>query len=268
MNSEELPIHAAQAGDATALESVLAAVAPQIRRFGVRLCGNSADADDVLQDTLLQVATQLPSFEGRSSLSSWVFTITRTACSRRRRGLKNKPGVPMDDVRGMVDEAPTPEGATAGAELRAHLTRAFDGLAEEHREVLLLRDMEDLSAAETAEVLGISVAAVKSRLHRARAALRDAVGAPPGSPAQAPSCPDVALLWSRQLEGDLSATDCAGMEAHVAHCPGCSAACDVLKDALGACRAFRDLDVPASVQDRVKAAVELWSRERAPGHGR
>ncbi len=81
----------AKAGDRVALEHVLAKVAPSVYRFGLRMCGNAHDADDVLQDTLVQVSEHLSQFEGRSALTSWVFTLARTACSRRRRGLKNRP---------------------------------------------------------------------------------------------------------------------------------------------------------------------------------
>src|SRR6188768_4096989 len=78
----------ARQGDREALEAVLAAVAPSIHRFGLRMCKNVHDAEDVLQDTLINVAKHISDFEGRSSLSSWVFALTRSACARKRRGLK------------------------------------------------------------------------------------------------------------------------------------------------------------------------------------
>ena len=79
-------VERARSGDAKALEELLASVAPAVERFGLRMCRNPDDADDVLQDTLLTIATHLGDFEGRSSLLSWVFTLARTACARRRRG--------------------------------------------------------------------------------------------------------------------------------------------------------------------------------------
>src|SRR5690606_3525868 len=81
----------AKTGDRQALETVLAQVAPAVHRFGLRMCRNVHDAEDVLQDTLLNIAKHLGEFEGRSSLSSWVFALTRSACARKRRGLKNQP---------------------------------------------------------------------------------------------------------------------------------------------------------------------------------
>lgn len=250
-------VELARQGDAAALEEVLASLAPAVRRFGMRMCKSPDDADDVLQDTLLAIATHLPEFEGRSSLSSWVFALVRSACARRRRGLKNRPPVADDAARERSDEAPSPEESAAGRELGAALSRALDALPEDQREAVLLRDVEGLSATEAAEAIGIGEAALKSRLHRARAALRESL-APLAAGAPAPGCPDVAEQWSRKLEGDLSATDCATMEKHLATCPTCAATCDALKSALLACRAAAHEPVPPEVQARVKAAMRAW----------
>lgn len=243
------------------MEELLADVAPQVHRFGRRMCGSDHDADDVVQDTLINVATHLDQFEGRASLSSWVFALARSACSRRRRGLKNRPPVAEEAVRERVDPAPTPEQHAESSELGSALSRALDSLSDEHREVILLRDVEGLTAAETAAALEVSVDAVKSRLHRAREALRAALR-PLLEPTAAPAtsgCPDVVAMWSKKLEGDLSQGDCASMEAHIAVCPTCSGACDALKRALLACQRVRGEDVPPAIQARVKAAVRAWA---------
>jgi RNA polymerase sigma-70 factor (ECF subfamily) len=260
----ELVAHARE-GDRQALEAVLATVAPSIHRFGLRMCKNVHDAEDVLQDTLINVANHLRDFEGRSSLSSWVFALTRSACTRKRRGLKNRPPVSDERLAESPDLAPTPEARAADQELASTLSGALDGLSDDHREVILLRDVEGLSAPEAASSLGISVDAVKSRLHRAREALRTALR-PMLEPAsvQAPSgCPDVALLWSKKLEGDLSQRDCSAMEKHLATCPACGAACDALKRALLACQRLRMEEVPPEIQSQVKAAVRAWAEKTA-----
>ena len=242
-------IERARSGDATALEELLASVAPSIHRFGMRMCRNASDADDVLQDTLLAVATHLCDFEGRSSLSSWVFTLARTACSRRRRGIKNKPAAELVEA---TDASPTPEQAAQDRELAVTLDRAIDDLTDEHREVIALRDIEGLSALETAAALGVSVATVKSRLHRAREVLRTVLR-PITRPG--PTCPDVVALWSKKLEGDLSTQDCAAMEEHVKVCAACSAACDELKAALLACRRSATTELSPEIKARVVKAV-------------
>lgn len=260
-------VERAQAGDAAALEALLGQLAPSIQRFGMRMCKNPPDADDVLQDTLLTIATRLPEFEGRSSLTSWVFTIVRTVCLRKRRGLKNQPHAPSDGAIELADPGLSPEAITSERELRRALTAALDGLPDEYREVLLLRDMEGLTAPEAAESIGISVDALKSRLHRAREALRLALkpvleaGAPPPTP----QCPDVLHSWSEKLEGDLRQEDCAAMEKHIAQCPACNSACSALKEALHMCRrAATDVELDPKVQVRVKAAVRDWLSQSTP----
>lgn len=251
----------ARSGDADALEELLAGVAPAVERFGRRMCGNPHDADDVLQDTLLSIATHLGEFEGRSSLLSWVFTLTRNACARRRRGLKNRPPVSDDHAPEARDPAATPEERAADRELSHVLGRALDALPDGYREVILLRDVEGLAAPDAAAVLGISVDALKSRLHRARESLRAALkpALEPNAPGPSSGCPEVATLWSKKLEGDLSQHDCATMEEHLKTCAACSTACDALKKALLACRRSATTEVRPEVQARVKAAVHAWS---------
>ena len=257
-------VERAQRGDTAAMEDLLESIAPAVQRFGMRMCKNPADADDVLQDTLLSIAQHLPAFEGRSSLSSWVFTLVRTACGRRRRGLKNKPGESDDVLAERPAEGPTPEEGAAGRELSKALLGALDALSEEHREVLLLRDVEGLTAPEAAEVLGIRVDALKSRLHRARGALRDAMRPvlEPGAAEPRPGCPDVIHAWSRKLEGELNAIDCATMEEHVASCPSCGPACDALRQALRLCKSASEGPVRPEVRARVKAALQAWQVAR------
>lgn len=255
----------ARQGDREALEAVLATIAPSVHRFGLRMCKDVHDAEDVLQDTLINVANHLGEFEGRSSLSSWVFALTRSACTRKRRGLKNQPPVTEERVAETPDHAPDPEARAADQELASALSSALDGLSDDYREVILLRDVEGLSAPEAASSLGISVDALKSRLHRAREALRGALRPLlESAPGQPPSgCPDVALLWSKKLEGDLSQGDCSTMEKHLATCPSCGAACDALKRALLACQRVRTEEVPEEIQARVKAAVRAWAAQTA-----
>jgi len=235
-------VRRAQAGDKDSLQKLLAMVSPRIRRFAVRMCKNEADADDVLQDSLLAISKNLQAFEGRASLPTWAFTLARTACTRKRRGKKNaSPTATLEDVL-LTTPAPedtsNPEHHAAQSETAAIVSAALNQLADEHREVLLLRDGEGFTASEAAVILGLKTEAVKSRLHRARAALRELLqpilekGAPPATP----RCPDIVRALSDKLEGDLDATTCAAIEEHVAACPSCARTCDALEAALRICR--------------------------------
>lgn len=250
-------VERAKAGDREALERLLEQIAPLVHRFGLRMCRHEADAEDVLQDTLVSVADHLREFEGRASLASWVFMLARTACARRRRGVKNRPHLPEEAAGERPAQEDSPEDAAGQAQLRAALERALSALSDEHREVLLLRDLEGLSASEVADSLGISVDAVKSRLHRARASLRNAIDAelerhapPPG-----PGCPDVLTAFSRKLEGELGSADCEAMEKHLETCPACNASCSALRTALWVCRTQATGEVPAKIRERIQRAV-------------
>lgn len=247
----------ARRGDREALELVLLSLAPAISRFGMRMCKDVHDAEDVLQETLLRVVQHLDGFEGRSSLTSWAFALTRSACARKRRGLKNQPHESDERLAEAPDERPSPEDRAADHELASALSAALARLSDEHREVIALRDVEGLSAAEASASLGISVGALKSRLHRAREALRVQF-LPQLEPK--PGCPDVVEGWSKKLEGDLTPSDCAAMEKHIETCAPCGSACDALKRALLACEHAR-AEVPLDVQASVKSAVRAWASQ-------
>jgi RNA polymerase sigma-70 factor (ECF subfamily) len=124
----------------------------------------------------------------------------------------------------------------------------------------VLRDVEGLTAPEVAEVLGLSVDAVKSRLHRARVAVREKVapllGIPEPSPATDAPCPDVLELFSRHMEGEISSDICADMEQHLARCPRCRSRCDSLKKTLLLCKSSPAPAVPAPIQESVRAALK------------
>jgi RNA polymerase sigma-70 factor, ECF subfamily len=255
----------ARTGDSAALEALLTQLAPSVQRFGMRMCRNTADADDMLQDTLLLVAQHLGDFEGRSSLSSWVFTLARTACARRRRGLKNRPSEGADALLTTADTAPSPEAKLERREVSELVVRALDALSDEYREVIALRDIEGMSAKDAADALGITVDALKSRLHRARHALRDLLrpALEAGAPGETPQCPDVVDLFSRNIEGELTSLDCAKMEKHVATCGCCGRACDALKQALFVCKNEGTREVSDATRARVKAALSSLASARA-----
>ena len=263
----EALIEAAQTGDATALERLIELHQAQLYRFSMRMCRAPEDAEDVLQETLLSLARGVRGFRGGSSLSTWLYTVARNHCIRKRRrpaGAGEEHPLDTQTAGGSVelpDRARSPEAEVAGREVEAALERAIAALEPSYREVLVLRDIEGLSAPEVATVLGIGLPAVKSRLHRARLAVREAV-APAlgmGGPAAAGngSCPDILTLFSRHLEEEISGEVCKAMERHLAQCPRCTSACDSLRKTLSLCHVQgAEGAVPLRVQQAVKVAIE------------
>jgi RNA polymerase sigma-70 factor (ECF subfamily) len=272
LESDEVLIERARAGDSAAVEALLERHQAQVYRFGVRLCRDPEDAKDVLQDTLLAAARGLREFRGGAAISTWLYTIARSFCIKQRRRSKFAP---PDDLRGeearararsaLVDPHDSPEESLAGREVERALEAAVRSLEPMYREVLVLRDMEGLTAPEVADVLGISVVAVKSRLHRARVAVRERVapligGSPVTSPVTpppppGPGCPDVLTLFSQHEEGEISATVCAEMERHLESCPKCRAACDSLRHTLRLCKRGDAAPVPPELQAKVRVAL-------------
>jgi RNA polymerase sigma-70 factor (ECF subfamily) len=257
-------IEAVQRGDEQALGTLLSRHAPGVYRFGLKMCRDPEDAKDVVQDTLLAAARGIREFRGASSISTWLYTIARSFCIKKRRGAMASAVVPLDDEPGAAylrSKEVQPDDAAESRELGALLEEAIASLAPMYREVLLLRDVEGLSATEVAEVLDLSVDAVKSRLHRARSEVRGkltpflpSTERPSDVPASV-TCPDIVAMFSRYVEGDIGAEECAAMERHIASCERCHSECDSLKRTLALCSAQPRGEVPADVQARVRRAL-------------
>jgi RNA polymerase sigma-70 factor (ECF subfamily) len=253
-------VAAARAGDRKALTELVNRVSGPANRFSRGFCRDPHDAEDLVQDVLATLLRALPSFRGESSLSTWTYVVAKRACGRlRKRGARTTAVAPDDDA---IASAPDPGAGPARRverrQLGEALERAIASLPMAQREVLVLRDVEGLSAADVGAVLGLGERAVKSRLHRARLALRATLAPYVGAaepPIPGPSCPDTARMLSRYLEGELSPGVCARMEEHVSNCPACGEACHTLRDVLGACRAHGSRALPGDVQKAVRRAV-------------
>lgn len=274
--TDEDLLREARAGSGEALEALLERHEARLYRFARRLCRRREDAEDVLQESMLAAARSLPRFRGASSLGTWLYAIARSFCVKKRRRSVFAPAeVSLDTeaaaaARGVADPARGPDEQLEASRVEAALDRAIAGLDRPYREVLLLRDVEGLSSAEVARVTGLSVGAVKTRLHRARGRLREelaplmaARGEGAGARPSAGGCPDIVRLFSRHLEGDVSARTCAAMEKHLAACPRCAGACDELKEVLRMCRTAPEPAVPDAVQDRLRHAVHDLVEKRS-----
>jgi RNA polymerase sigma-70 factor (ECF subfamily) len=271
--SDDQLLAAARAGDRHALETLLERHQEQVYRFGMKMCRDPEDAKDVLQDTLLAMARSVRDFRGASSLSTWLYTIARSFCIKKRKRGKFAPpeesaldAETRSDAKTITAPGEGPEEAAAGRQVERALEQAIAALDPMYREVLILRDVEGLTAPEVAEVLGVSVQAVKSRLHRARLFVRELVapvlGIEPASPAPG-TCPDVLTMFSQHLEDEISADLCADMERHVERCARCRGACDTLKRTLALCRsAGTSVAIPAAIQASVKTALRDFINEK------
>jgi RNA polymerase sigma-70 factor (ECF subfamily) len=154
----------------------------RVYSHALRLMGNPQDAEEVLQDTFVQAYRNLAKFEERSRFSTWIYRIATNEALMRLRKVSRKKEVFLEDTAGHDDESYHEElrdfarsalDEVLDAEIRDTLYRALADLPQEYRVVFTLRDIDGLSNAEVAESLGISVPAVKSRLHRSRLFLRD-----------------------------------------------------------------------------------------------
>lgn len=270
--SERELVAAARAGDRSAVDALVARHQARIYRYGMKMCGDPEEAREIAQETLLTLARSVRTFRGDASLSTWLFQVARSHCIKRRRRSKYAPArvesldTDVDDSASLPDpSAASPEDVVAARELGAAIERAIAALDPPYREVLVLRDVEGLSAREVATVLEVSVPAVKSRLHRARAFVREQLQPLVAqAPDTAAACPDVVALLSKHLEGDVAPALCAQMEAHVDRCAACRARCDALRAALAACRQCGQAPVPPRVERAVRAAVAALAGASPP----
>jgi len=271
--SDQELLEQARGGDRAAIERLLERHQRRVFRFGMKMCGEEEDAKDVLQETLIAAARGIRDFRGASSVSTWLYTIARSFCIKRHRTSKFAPAQVESleersrEVQTMADASRGPEDAAVGSQVRAALQTAIGSLEPMYREVLVLRDVEGLSAPEVAEVLGLSVEAVKSRLHRARVAVREQVAAVLGTPEPAPApaakpCPEIVELFSRRLEGEISGAVCAEIEEHVKACEPCRVRCDSLRATLSLCSQSGE-EVPPRVVRSVREALRRFLDARA-----
>lgn len=167
---EERVVAAARAGDEASIAVLVSAAHPHVRRFAYALCASEQDAEDAAQEALIILFRKIGTLRATAALSSWMFQIVRHECIRRSQALRRRA-------------TPTPEPTVISAEedvlrrLEAErVAVAIAALPADQRCVLVMRDVQGLPGRLVARQLGLSVPAMKSRLHRARAAVRAEIG--------------------------------------------------------------------------------------------
>ncbi len=182
VQGEGFSLEALQAGDPEEFSRLVDAYSSKIYRLAIKMLNQQQDAEDVLQETFVKAYRGLKTFDGRSKISTWLFRIaTNEALMVIRRKHPDVVSIdePIETEEGeqepvqIIDWCCLPENELLSEESREKLDAAVQKLPERLRVVFLLRDINDLSTHETAEVLGLSDTAVKTRLSRARLRLRE-----------------------------------------------------------------------------------------------
>ena len=167
-------VQRAQEGDDGALHDLVDQYADGLFRLAFSLVGNAPDAEDVVQETFLGAFRRLRGFEGRSSVKTWLTRILVRQAARHHRRRSVRRTVPLD-VEGRESGAGVETGPTTAEDvtMRMDVEEALGALSTDHREVVVLREMQGMSYAEIAEVLDLPAGTVESRLFRARQHLKE-----------------------------------------------------------------------------------------------
>ena len=181
-NQEELLLEKSKAGDVEAFEKLIEIYQKKIFNLAYRMIGNFDDANDLAQETFIRVFRSIASFKGQSAFSTWIYRITTNVCLDELRKRKNKKEMSLDAEiqledgemkRQIMSDDPLPDEVAERDEIRSIVSGAIDSLPEDQRLVITLRDIQGLSYDEIADVLDCPSGTVKSRINRARQALKN-----------------------------------------------------------------------------------------------
>jgi RNA polymerase sigma-70 factor (ECF subfamily) len=255
-----------------AVSALLQEHGPKLHGLALRLCGNKADAEDLVQDVFLQAFRKWHTFRGEAKPSTWLYTIAVRACRRRMKRQRRAPkavsqlapwGETTVTAVATRDDADSPQRREAVVRVQ----QAIADLPEHFRVPIVLKEVLELSVEETADILGVAENTVKTRLHRARLALRKALLAT----SRQVSAP--APIFEKQvcldlLKAKMSAMDQGGVargfavpQAEVcARCRAVFRELDIVQDA---CAQLSAGTMPAAMRDRIQRAIT----ERDTGAG-
>ena len=175
MTEQEL-VRAAAGGDTEAFERLVETYENKIYTLALRMSGSPDDAGDIAQEAFLAAWRGLPAFRGEAGFATWLYRLaSNAAIDYLRRQRKQRGELSLDDEElglDAVDAGPGPQDAAEGEEVRSAVAAGLGALSEGHRQVLVLRELQGLSYEEIAAVLAVDLGTVKSRISRARSALR------------------------------------------------------------------------------------------------
>lgn len=201
----------------------------------------------------------LASFRGDSKLSTWLYQVARSFCTKQRRRHEGEPAehAALEDVeaRRVVSDSTGPDARTHARQVGEVIQAALATLPIEQREAIVLRDVEGLSTEEAADVVGIEVYALKSRLHRARMSLKQSLAAVLDDDGTELGCEGLRQELSSYAASEIDQAACAHIEEHLQTCAQCSAACESLKRTVSMCRSIPGGEVPITVRTAVRRAL-------------
>ena len=177
---EQYLVEAAKNGDRKAMAELVKSFEKTVYNFAFKICRDPEKAENIMQETFLSMVKSLHQFDGKSKLSTWLYRIVANHCLMEARKRKYEY-VSIDEENDLYDKGyaagwdSLPSNIIENVELKKILDSAIQKLSPEYRVVFLLRDVEGLSTEETGKITELSVPAVKSRLHRARAFLRNEI---------------------------------------------------------------------------------------------
>lgn len=263
-----------QRKDEKSLEQALELLQNTIFSFSMNACGQRQDAEDTMQEVLVQSVPKLPKFENPKALVVWLYKVAKSRClmSRRKSRFAPKEALSLDDLMPDRQELArladkrddTPESAVLRRESAKRLRDAVQKLPPDYRLMLVLHDMEDLSDQEIAEITGLKLGTIRVRLHRARLFVRKEIAKaqsraaeptvlkPSALPAAQPrsrSCKQMFAELSDYLDEELDDSLCNELERHLAGCEPCKAFLNDLERSIEQCRAM-----PNAAPDPVTAA--------------
>jgi RNA polymerase sigma factor (sigma-70 family) len=173
--SDERLVAAARGGDVESIAALVAGAHPHVQRFARSLCATPEDAEDAAQEALIVLYRKIGTLRASGALVSWMFRIIRHECIRRARLMMRSQAAPLPDA---AAAGPSAEDEVFERLEAARVAAAIAALPADQRRVLIMRDVQGLSGRMVADALGLSTAAMKSRLHRARAAVQRTLSEP------------------------------------------------------------------------------------------
>ena len=179
--SDEILVRQLKGGCQLSFNEIVSRYETKVFNLSLRLTRNVSDAEEVLQDVFVTVYRKIDSFQGKAKFSSWLYRITANASFMKLRKKKQDKSISMGDTMSQIENQSVCESKTFHSksdarainnEMRSALETAINRLPEEYRAVFVLRDIDGVSNKEVGDILGLSIPAVKSRLHRSRLMLR------------------------------------------------------------------------------------------------